>query len=136
MSEHTETKIKLPKRSPSSRHVLVISGGHAVTYELPWVGALTIGRAGSCEILLDDSGVSREHAVIRSGPQLYIEDLASRNGTKVGERALTPGEPALLAPGVVVQIGDAMIVVRETVNLTDDPRALSGLVPPGSGVVV
>jgi serine phosphatase RsbU (regulator of sigma subunit) len=50
--------------------------------------ALTvIGKAASCGIILADPHVSKEHARIERTPDgLYIEDLGSKNATKVGGR--------------------------------------------------
>jgi hypothetical protein len=76
-------------------------------------GPNVLGRAG------DDLGIdlseqeapdlalaSRRHAVVRVvGGEVTIEDLGSRNGTIVNRNKLTPGEPAPLGPGDVVQIG-------------------------------
>jgi two-component system, cell cycle response regulator len=63
----------------------------------------TIGRHPGCRIVVDDAGVSRQHATISSiGDQLFIEDLGSRNGTFIeGERIVR----APLSDGCLVQIG-------------------------------
>lgn len=51
-------------------------------------GDLTIGRSSSCEVVLADSMVSREHARLHvKGDAVAIEDLNSRNGAFVnGEK--------------------------------------------------
>jgi pSer/pThr/pTyr-binding forkhead associated (FHA) protein len=57
-----------------------------------------IGRLGQSDILIDDSSVSREHAMIeRRDGRFVLEDLKSTNGTFVnGEfvnvRVLTHGD--------------------------------------------
>ena len=58
---------------------------------------LEIGRAPDNDIVLDEPNVSRHHAVLRAGPPLAIEDLGSRNGTRLGAdpvrvSALTVGD--------------------------------------------
>jgi hypothetical protein len=46
----------------------------------PW----HLGRGADCEILLDDPGASRRHAVVFfKGPLVVLRDLESRNGTFV-----------------------------------------------------
>ena len=43
-----------------------------------------LGRHPECEIVLDVGAVSRQHAqVIAIGPDFFLEDLKSRNGTFV-----------------------------------------------------
>lgn len=63
------------------------------------VGETLLGRSPYCSIVLADAKVSREHAAIRvTATSLVIQDLGSRNGTRVngerlhGERALEPGD--------------------------------------------
>jgi pSer/pThr/pTyr-binding forkhead associated (FHA) protein len=53
-------------------------------------GESVVGRDPHCEIHLDVPGVSRRHARLRAtGVLLTIEDLASKNGTQVGDRRVT-----------------------------------------------
>ena len=58
---------------------------------------LTIGRAPDNDIVLDEPNISRRHAVVRAGPPPSVEDLGSRNGTRLGRdrvrlSALTQGD--------------------------------------------
>lgn len=68
------------------------------------VGAeLVIGREGQA-LTIDDSTMSRRHAVVRSsGEALTVEDLGSRNGTFVNGRRIS--EPVSLAPDDVITLG-------------------------------
>jgi two-component system cell cycle response regulator len=54
------------------------------TYQLG-PGRLIVGRAADCDIALDDSGVSRRHALLVSTAEgsVSVEDLGSTNGTMV-----------------------------------------------------
>lgn len=59
---------------------------------------ISIGRLPECTITLNDPNVSRRHAEIRPGREIFIVDLGSTNGTKVnglrivGERVLADGD--------------------------------------------
>ncbi len=65
---------------------------------------LTIGRASSCEIAVDDGYISHRHARISgSGGQAYVEDLGSTNGTFVNGRLLE--SKLLLKPRDTVRVG-------------------------------
>ncbi len=74
-------------------------------------GSTTIGRAIECDIRLDDTYVSQQHARIfdRSG-NWYVEDLGSTNGTFVNEQRLVA--PAMLTPGDKVRIGTTIVELR------------------------
>lgn len=66
--------------------------------------AVVIGRGDDCDILVDDPLVSRRHAtVVCADAELWVEDLASRNGVYVnGERIQSRQR---LAIGDVLRIG-------------------------------
>jgi len=50
---------------------------------------LTVGRGGGCGIVLDDGFVSQVHArLYRRDGNVYVEDLASRNGTLLNGQPL------------------------------------------------
>lgn len=72
---------------------------------------LRIGRdAGSCQVVLNEASVSREHAVIRmDGGALNIRNLSGTNPTFVNDRAI---QEATLADGDKVRIGDAVFTVE------------------------
>ena len=70
-------------------------------------GATIIGRE-QADVLLDDPLVSRKHALIEvlSGDQIYLKDLASKNGTVVNGILV---KVARLQPGDSIQIGDTRL---------------------------
>jgi len=77
-------------------------------------GLLTIGRGQDCDLVLQDTQVSRRHAELRRhGDQWFLVDLGSTNGTFVGGALLRPNEACLLLPGIPVQIGDAQLTLEE-----------------------
>lgn len=62
-----------------------------------------IGRHPSCQIVIDDAGVSRRHArIFLQGDEFWLEDLGSRNGTFIEGRRL---ERKRLSDGVLIQVG-------------------------------
>jgi sigma-B regulation protein RsbU (phosphoserine phosphatase) len=72
-------------------------------------GRLVIGRHPACDIVIDASAVSRQHAAITtSGDDSLIDDLRSRNGTLVNGRAV--GGPHRLEDGDEIRICDQLFV--------------------------
>ncbi|HEY8765945.1 MAG TPA: FHA domain-containing protein [Dehalococcoidia bacterium] len=64
---------------------------------------LTIGRAATCGVVLNDPKVSREHARVRLDGQLVrLRDLGSRNGTFVNGEGVSQAD---LHPGDEVRVG-------------------------------
>jgi predicted component of type VI protein secretion system len=67
-------------------------------------GGATIGRSRDCEIVIDDSGVSRRHAQLRPGAGRWeIEDLGSTNGVLVNGRVIEGAQE--LEPGDRLELG-------------------------------
>jgi diguanylate cyclase (GGDEF)-like protein len=69
-----------------------------------------IGRGSQCQLHIDDVSLSRRHCrILRSGDSFVIEDLASRNGTRVNgtriamTQTLLDGALIQLAAGVTVK---------------------------------
>lgn len=56
---------------------------------------------------------SRQHAIVTvSGRTMVIEDMNSLNGTFVNRQRIHPGQPRLLQPGDVIQIGTVQLRVE------------------------
>lgn len=73
-------------------------------------GRHTIGRLPDCDLHLDDSTVSREHAaVVRRGDRWWVLDLGSTNGTRVNGR--TAAEQPL-DDGDSIELGDVVVTFR------------------------
>ncbi|MBI5366103.1 MAG: AAA family ATPase [Planctomycetes bacterium] len=96
---------------------LVILEGQNRGSEYPLRGDTALaGRNMSCNVRLPDHGVSREHTRFRrDGDAWWVEDLGSRNGTRLNGKpvapAAAPGALAgeRLAPGDRVQIGGVIV---------------------------
>ena len=79
------------------------------TYEL--ADELTVGRAGGCQITLDDTYVSQLHArVFRRDGQVYVEDLGSTNGTFLNRKKVTA--PIAIRKGDRLQIGKTVMELQ------------------------
>ena len=79
------------------------------TYELG--EELTVGRAGGCQITLDDTFVSQLHArVFRRDVQLFVEDLGSTNGTFLNRKKVAA--PIAIRKGDRLQIGKTVMELQ------------------------
>jgi len=76
-----------------------------------------LGRDPSCQIQLNDSGISREHAEIyRVGEMYFIRDLGSRNGIMVNEMNI---EDELLRDGDTLRIASYVLVFEGTASAAE-----------------
>jgi len=85
---------------------------------------LTIGRSAENDIVLDEPNVSRRHAEFRVGPPPSIEDLGSRNGTRLGTE---PVRVSALALGDEVGIGHFRLGLDQGGLTVVDQRVGAGL---------
>ena len=71
-------------------------------------GNTVIGRAIGCELRLDDTFVSQQHArIFAKNGSWYVEDLGSTNGTFVNEQRLAA--PAMLTSGDRIRVGTTVL---------------------------
>ncbi|MBT1172670.1 FHA domain-containing protein [Bifidobacterium sp. MA2] len=101
-------------RSAITPSLLVIIDGPLAGSSVPLTGdAITIGRAASNTVVLDDEFASSHHARLYPDPrsgQWAIEDLNSTNGTVVNGQRLTV--PTVLPARVPVRIGATTFELR------------------------
>jgi pSer/pThr/pTyr-binding forkhead associated (FHA) protein len=72
---------------------------------------VTIGRAQTSDVVIDDATVSRQHATIKwEDNRFRVYDLGSSNGTFVGEQRVR--EPVDLADGALVRFGAVELVFK------------------------
>jgi hypothetical protein len=93
--------------TPLSNAIRIVGPGWEYTVSSPVV---LIGRDPSCRVTVDDSLVSREHAVLRIGPHaVTIEDQRSANGVYVNNARIF--EPTQLCDGDQVLLGTTELCV-------------------------
>ncbi len=81
-------------------------------------GETTLGRSDKSDVVVADSSVSRQHAVMRvQGGKVTLRDLGSNNGTMVNDEKIE-GEVEL-SDGDRVQLGDRLVVLRVRSLLSD-----------------
>lgn len=65
---------------------------------------MVAGRDPSCDVVLGEAGISREHAIFQDdGKTLSVCDVASTNGTFINGKQIT--QPTALQQGDVVKMG-------------------------------
>jgi pSer/pThr/pTyr-binding forkhead associated (FHA) protein len=84
-------------------------GGRPSTAKL--TASMTIGRGADCELRIDDTYASNQHARLfgRNG-SWYVEDLGSTNGTFVNDQKLAA--PAQVQPGDKIRVGTTVMELR------------------------
>lgn len=95
------------ERSRPYRHVLLWGGQELVLHEGPNV----VGREEAADVWVGHPSVSREHARITvEGGTALLEDLGSRNGTRLGGERLET--PVALQDGDEIRLGGVVLVYR------------------------
>lgn len=73
--------------------------------------SMTIGRAPGCELLIEDTYASSQHArIFGKNGTWYVEDLGSTNGTFVNDQRLAA--PAMVQPGDKIRVGTTVLELR------------------------
>jgi DNA-binding NtrC family response regulator len=113
-------------------YLVIRNGDRAEVLDIDEADVVTIGRGAEATLMVDDARISRLHARIRrEGGVLVVEDLGSRNGTRINGEVLRDGE-CRVAGGDIVQIGSAEIVVAAmTFGQPDSAPGAPDLAPNG-----
>ncbi len=122
----TETPAELPEsRGLPEVAFLIINGDQHLVLDQP---VITIGRADSNQLVLNDPRVSRLHAQLRIIDGIFhIFDLDSTGGTLVNGKLI---QQAALVPGDVIDIGDVSMVYGEEFPALDDTIGMPVVPPP------
>jgi two-component system response regulator AtoC len=95
-------------------HVTVMGPNVFATRPLPSSGSITIGRDESADVRIVDEGASRLHARlhVEAGPEIFVEDLDTKNGTFVRDSKLAANKRVPLQLGEAVTIGFTTVMVQ------------------------
>ncbi len=121
---HLEFRFTCQAQKGVHSRLWVVAGVHrGKTFRIPG-GDIRVGRASDNDVQFPDRSVSRHHCRIRrEGPEWWIEDLGSTNGTFVGGRAVL--KPTQLQHGDEVVAGLTRFVFQEgnrpLINLKLEP---------------
>lgn len=96
-------------RSSGPQSLALASGPlTGTTLALAGYDEVTVGRSSGCTLVLEDDFASGTHArLIRRGPDWYLEDLDSRNGTFLAGQRIDQPEP--LRAGSEFRIGQTTV---------------------------
>jgi hypothetical protein len=96
---------------PPGPSKVVIHTEGAKPRTVPVGGNMVVGRTPECELALDDTFVSQQHArLFAKNGSWYVEDLGSTNGTFVNDQRLAA--PAMVQPGDRVRVGTTVLELR------------------------
>jgi hypothetical protein len=99
-----------PALPPGPSDVVVYADG-SKPRTVKMAASMVVGRAPECELLLDDTYVSQQHArIFGKNGSWYVEDLGSTNGTFVNEQKLAA--PAMVQPGDRIRVGTTVLEMR------------------------
>lgn len=117
--------------------LVVYINGKDKVHRLPSEGTVSIGRDHRNEIEIQDTSVSRNHAVLHIGSELRIEDKSSCNGTEVYKPGRYSGTDTTIAQkpergrfffdvelGDRIKVGSVLLVVRKA--LLEPEKGTSG----------
>ena len=83
---------------------------------------ITVGRASTSDILIDDPAISNVHAHFEidvDADVTSVQDVGSSNGTHVNRRPLQPHAPAVLKSGDCVRFGQTIFYYINNRTLRD-----------------
>ncbi len=100
-----------PTLPPGPSTLIVQGAGDRRPRTVKLAASMTVGRAPECEIRLDDTYASQQHARLYArNEHWFVEDLGSTNGTFVNDQRLAA--PAMLQPGDKVRVGQTVMELR------------------------
>jgi FHA domain-containing protein len=100
-----------PTLPPGPSTLLVQGHGDAKPRTVKLAASMTVGRAPECELRLEDTYTSQQHArLFAKNNSWFVEDLGSTNGTFVNDQKLAA--PAMLQPGDKVRVGQTVMELR------------------------
>jgi DNA-binding NtrC family response regulator len=122
----------------ASAYLVVRGAGGARVIDLADGSTTVLGRAPDADVVVDDTRASRRHALVRrAGAVLWLEDLGSRNGTRLNG-AVVRAERRRLNPGDLVRVADceAVVVLSSETPPRDTTVRAPGADEPSGPIVV
>src|SRR5262249_23958750 len=133
--------VLVSRAQPARRVLMVTQRGRTTALDVGGKSTVVIGRSSSCDVFLDESSVSRRHAVLHVHPdRVEIEALGSQNGTLLlgatrhsdgtptsrgNETRLAPNQISPLDEDTMILIGTALL----TLQVSNGPRMMDTGVP-------
>jgi DNA segregation ATPase FtsK/SpoIIIE, S-DNA-T family len=121
------------RRGAATDLELAVVGGPAAGHRFPLTpGAHVVGRGDGCAVQLDDPALSGRHLRLRVGDDgsVAVEDLGSRNGTRLEGATLAVEQPQPVPVGAVVSAGRTQLSVEQAAVDGHPPPALpDGTIP-------
>jgi pSer/pThr/pTyr-binding forkhead associated (FHA) protein len=99
------------KKKNDLPHLAIVAADRNLGAKCYLVDEVRIGRAGDCQVAIDDTYASQQHArVYESDGSYFVEDLGSTNGTYVNGRKIS--YPLELRQGDRIKIGKTVFEYR------------------------
>jgi hypothetical protein len=96
---------------PGPVTVMIHADGTAKPRAMYLATNTVVGRGAECDLRLDDTFVSQEHArIFAKDGSWYVEDLGSTNGTYLDQQRVQG--PLLVGPGQPIRIGQTVLELR------------------------
>ncbi len=123
-------KSRFPKGDrPLPFRLNVVQGDRTIRIPL-FEGRLVVGSAADADVRLTHLSVSRRHGLLHvSSDGVEVEDLGSRNGTRLGDDRVRARVP--VPPGVPLLFGSAVTTVE---SLEADDTEVGIALPPAPGL--
>jgi Protein of unknown function (DUF3662)/FHA domain len=98
-----------------ARPIAWLSDGTSVRHPIAPGQPVIIGRQPDCQVIINDTNVSRRHAELRAeGDHVTVRDLGSLNGTKVNGRGVPPDKGSVANIGDEISVGSAHFTIMES----------------------
>jgi two-component system response regulator AtoC len=95
----------------SNATLLLIAGEGLLTTHVLAKPEVVMGRGADCDVVVSSPRLSRRHALLRLGPPLTLQDLESRNGTRIAGQVHRGGAAVPLSVGDVFQVGSLSFII-------------------------
>ena len=114
-----------PTRQGSGETLAEGSASDSLSFHLKVRARLKLGRAGLCDIIINDATVSREHLLFAPSGETdwKVSVLSSASNTEVDGVARTAGDEVVLSSGAAIRVGDVKLTFWNAVGLSRRLRA-------------